>query len=214
MAFAPDGRLFVCLQSGQVRVIDEDGVLLANPFVTLSVDSIGERGLLGVAFDPNFATNRYVYVYYTVLGSPAHNRISRFRANGNVAAANSEFVLVVLNNLSNATNYNGGAIHFGPDGKLLAGVGDNANGANAQSINNRLGKILRINSNGTFSRIIPDRFRESRLDFRRGTARFGRSVCANAGSRFNREPPACLSTMLVRARGEEISDGVVESNYR
>ena len=149
MAFAPDGRLFVCLQSGQVRVINKDGVLLANPFVTLSVDSNGERGLLGVAFDPNFASNHYVYLYYTVPGSPAHNRISRFTANGNVAAANSEFVLVDLDNLSNATNHNGGAIHFGPDGKLYAGVGDNANGTNAQSLSNRLGKILRINSNGT-----------------------------------------------------------------
>ena len=123
MAFAPDGRLFVCLQSGQVRVINKDGVLLANPFVTLSVDSNGERGLLGVAFDPNFASNHYVYLYHTVPGSPAHNRISRFTANGNVAAANSEFVLVDLDNLSNATNHNGGAIHFGPDGKLsLASV--------------------------------------------------------------------------------------------
>ena len=149
MAFAPDGRLFVCLQSGQVRVINKDGVLLANPFVTLSVDSNGERGLLGVAFDPNFASNHYVYLYYTVPGSPAHNRISRFTANGNVAAANSEFVLVDLDNLSNATNHNGGAIHFGPDGKLYVGVGENANGANAQSLSNRLGKILRINSNGT-----------------------------------------------------------------
>jgi glucose/arabinose dehydrogenase len=149
MAFAPDGRLFVCLQSGQVRVINKDGVLLANPFVTLSVDSTGERGLLGLAFDPNFASNHYVYLYYTVPGSPAHNRISRFRANGNVAAANSEFVLVNLDNLSSLTNHNGGAIHFGPDGKLYAAVGDNANGANAQSLSNRLGKILRINSNGT-----------------------------------------------------------------
>jgi glucose/arabinose dehydrogenase len=131
MAFAPDGRLFVCLQSGQVRVINKDGVLLANAFVTLSVDSNGERGLLGVSFDPNFASNHYVYLYYTVPGSPAHNRISRFTANGNVAAANSEFVLVDLDNLSNATNHNGGGIHFGPDGKLYAGVGENANGANA-----------------------------------------------------------------------------------
>ena len=149
MAFAPDGRLFVCLQSGQVRVIDKDGVLLANPFVTLSVDSNGERGLLGVAFDPNFASNRYVYLYHTVPGSPAHNRISRFTANGNVAAPNSEFILVDLDNLSNATNHNGGAIHFGSDGKLYAGVGENANSANAQSLGNRLGKILRLNSNGT-----------------------------------------------------------------
>ena len=158
MAFAPDGRLFVCLQSGQVRVINKDGILLANPFVRLSVDSNGERGLLGVAFDPNFASNHYVYLYYTVPGSPAHNRISRFTANGNVAAANSEFVLVDLDNLSNATNHNGGAIHFGPDGKLYAGVGENANGANAQSLSNRLGKILRINSNGTIPSDNPGSF--------------------------------------------------------
>src|SRR5215475_6000419 len=137
MAFAPDGRLFVCLQSGQVRVIDKNGVLLGNPFVTLSVDSNGERGLLGVAFDPNFASNHYLYLYYTVPASPAHNRISRFTANGNVATVNSEFVLVDLDNLSNATNHNGGAIHFGPDGKLYVGVGENANGANAQSLSNR-----------------------------------------------------------------------------
>src|SRR6267378_2858767 len=133
MAFAPDGRLFVCLQDGHLRVIDKNGVLLATSFVTLSVDSNGERGLLGVAFDPNFASNHYVYVYHTVPGSPAHNRISRFTANGDVAVANSEFVVVNLDNLSSATNHNGGAIHFGPDGKLYVGVGENANGANAQS---------------------------------------------------------------------------------
>ena len=192
MAFAPDGRLFVCLQSGQVRVINKDGVLLANPFVTLSVDSNGERGLLGVAFDPNFASNHYVYLYYTVPGSPAHNRISRFTANGNVAAANSEFVLVDLDNLSNATNHNGGAIHFGPDGKLYAGVGENANGANAQSLSNRLGKILRINSNGTIPsdnpRIVSG---NRRLDFRREPrdlgGRFAQSIHVRV-STGNRSP--------------------------
>src|SRR5262249_47843195 len=89
MAFAPDGRLFVCLQSGQLRVITTNGVLLPNPFVTLSVDSNGERGLLGVAFDPDFASNNFVYLYYTVPGSPTHNRISRFTANGNVVVPNS-----------------------------------------------------------------------------------------------------------------------------
>ena len=65
MEFAPDGRLFVCLQTGQVRVI-KNGSLLATPFLSLSVDSSGERGLLGIAFDPNFTNNHYVYVYYTV----------------------------------------------------------------------------------------------------------------------------------------------------
>ena len=148
MTFAPDGRLFVCLQGGQVRVI-KTGALLATPFMSISVTSSGERGLLGVAFDPNFSSNNFVYFYYTTSTSPVHNRISRFTANGDVVVAGSETVLVDLDNLSSATNHNGGAIHFGPDGKLYAGVGENANSANAQTLNNRLGKILRYNSDGS-----------------------------------------------------------------
>ena len=148
MEFAPDGRLFVCQQSGQLRVI-KNGVLLATPFLQVSVDSSGERGLLGVAFDPNFAANQRVYIYYTVPGTVAHNRISSFVANGDVAAPGSETVLLDLNDLSNASNHNGGAIHFGLDGKLYAGVGENANSANAQTLTNLLGKILRLNSDGT-----------------------------------------------------------------
>src|SRR6266849_365202 len=148
MEFAPDGRLFVCLQGGNLRVV-KNGALLPTPFVTLTVDSSGERGLLGVAFDPSFATNNFVYVYYTVPGSPAHNRVSRFTASGNVATPGSEFVLLNLNDLSSAGNHNGGAIHFGPDGKLYIAVGENANGSNSQTLSNLLGKMLRINSDGT-----------------------------------------------------------------
>src|SRR5438309_7020920 len=122
MAFAPDGRLFVCQQGGQLRVI-KNGSLLATPFVTLTVNSSGERGLLGVAFDPAFPTNGFVYVYYTATTPAIHNRVSRCTANGDVALAGSEFVLLDLNNLSSATNHNGGAIHFGPDGKLYIPVG-------------------------------------------------------------------------------------------
>ena len=70
MEFSPDGRLFVCLQTGQVRVI-KNGSLLATPFLSLAVDSSGERGLLGIAFDPNFTNNHYVYVYYTIPTPPS-----------------------------------------------------------------------------------------------------------------------------------------------
>jgi len=214
MAFAPDGRLFVCLQSGQVRVIDKNGVLLANPFVTLSVDSNAERGLLGVAFDPNFASNHYVYLYYTVPGSPAHNRISRFTANGNVAAANSEFVLVDLDNLSNATNHNGGGIHFGPDGKLYAGVGENANGANAQSLSNRLGKILRINSNGTIPSDNPSTF----PGIAGSTSGANRAIWA-VGLRnpftfaFQPGTARLFVNDVGQSTWEEINNGVAGSNY-
>jgi glucose/arabinose dehydrogenase len=148
MAFAPDGRIFVCQQGGQLRVV-KNGALLPTPFLTVTVSSSGERGLLGVAFDPNFATNKFVYVYYTTSASPVHNRVSRFTANGDVAVAGSEVVLMDLDNLSTATNHNGGAMHFGPDGKLYIAVGENANRNNASTLANRLGKMLRINSDGS-----------------------------------------------------------------
>ncbi len=148
MSFAPDGRLFVTQQGGDLRVI-KNGALLATPFLQVTVDSAGERGLLGVAFDPAFASNQFVYVYYTSTTPATHNRISRFTASGDVALAGSEVVILELNNLSSATNHNGGAIHFGPDGKLYVGVGENANSANSQSLSNLLGKMLRLNSDGS-----------------------------------------------------------------
>ncbi|MBI1763980.1 MAG: PQQ-dependent sugar dehydrogenase [Acidobacteria bacterium] len=148
MAFAPDGRLFVCQQTGSLRVI-KAGALLATPFVTLTVNSSGERGLLGIAFDPNFSVNQFVYVYYTTATAPLHNRVSRFTANGDVAVAGSETVLLDLDNLSSATNHNGGALHFGPDGKLYIAVGENATASNAQSLGNLLGKMLRLNADGS-----------------------------------------------------------------
>ena len=145
MTFAPDGRLFVCQQTGSLRVI-KNGAVLATPFITLSVNASGERGLLGVAFDPNFATNNFIYLYYTTATAPIHNRVSRFTANGDVVVPGSEVIILELNNLSTATNHNGGAIHFGPDNKLYVAVGENANGANAQTFTNLLGKMLRINT--------------------------------------------------------------------
>src|SRR5204862_324794 len=92
MEIAPDGRIFVCLQGGSLRVI-KNGVLLGTPFLTLSVDPNGERGLLGVAFDPNFSSNNFLYLYYTVSTSPIHNRVSRFTANGDVVVPGSEKVI-------------------------------------------------------------------------------------------------------------------------
>ena len=147
MEIAPDGRIFVTEQTGALRIF-KDGALLATPFVTLTVNSSGERGLLGVTFDPDFVNNQYVYVYYTATTPTIHNRVSRFTANGDVAVAGSEFVLLDMSTL-NATNHNGGAIHFGIDGKLYVAVGENAVGSNSQTLTNLLGKMLRINSDGT-----------------------------------------------------------------
>ena len=151
MAFAPDGRLFVAEQSGHLRVI-RNGVLLAKDFVTLAVTSNSERGLLGIAFDPQFSSNRYVYVYYTRSTSPIKNRVSRFTAsavNPDVARAGSE--RVILDDIgSDAGNHNGGAIHFGNDGKLYVGVGDGGSDpSNSQSLATLSGKLLRINPDGS-----------------------------------------------------------------
>jgi glucose/arabinose dehydrogenase len=150
MTFAPDGRLFICEQGGDLRVV-KGGSLLAKPFVHVPTTANGERGLLGVTFHPSFgAANQYVYVYYTLTtAGTSHNRISRFTANGDTAMTGSELVITDLPNLSTATNHNGGAIHFGPDGRLYVAVGDNANGSNSQVLTTRLGKVLRYNDDGT-----------------------------------------------------------------
>jgi glucose/arabinose dehydrogenase len=147
MAIAPDGRIFITLQGGAIRVV-KNNALLSTPFITLPVSSSGERGVLGITFDPNFATNRFVYVYYTATSPTIHNRLSRFTANGDVAVSGSEVQLMNFPTLS-ATNHNGGALHFGTDGKLYVAIGDNAVGSNSQSTGTVLGKILRINSDGS-----------------------------------------------------------------
>jgi glucose/arabinose dehydrogenase len=152
-AQAPDGRWFVAEQGGTLRVVAANGTLLATPFVTLTVDSSDERGLLGVALHPEFGTNpdkRWVYLYYTTPEGGVHNRISRFTQNPsspNIASVGS-VPIADLPALS-ATNHNGGALHFGSDGKLYAGVGDNNVGDNAQSLSTPLGKLLRFNEDGS-----------------------------------------------------------------
>lgn len=153
LEFAPDGLLFVAEQGGTMEVFRDGARLQANFFrdAPITVDPSGERGLLGVTLDPDFATNRFVYVYYTATTPVAHNRLSRFTADasGTLALAGSQVVLLDVDPLSSATNHNGGAIHFGPDGKLYAAVGDNATGSNAQTLGNLKGKILRLNPDGS-----------------------------------------------------------------
>ncbi len=207
-AIAPDGRIFVCQQGGSLRVI-QGGSLLATPFVTLSVNSSGERGLLGVAFDPNFATNNFIYVYYTTSTSPIHNRISRFTANGNVAQAGSEVVLLDLDNLSGATNHNGGALHFGPDGKLYAAVGENATASNSQTLSNLLGKMLRLNSDGSIPNDNPF------FNTATGNNRAIWALGLRNPFTFNFQPGT--GRMFINDVGqvtwEEINDGIAGSNY-
>jgi len=147
-AQAPDGRLFVAQQGGTLRVV-KNGALLSTPFHTFSgVDSSGERGLIGVTLHPSFASNGWVYVHYTTTEVATHNRISRLVAVGDVSNG-GEDKLVDLPALTSATDHNGGALHFGPDGKLYVGVGNNTVNANSQSLSTPLGKLLRFNDDGS-----------------------------------------------------------------
>jgi glucose/arabinose dehydrogenase len=208
MQFAPDGRLFVAEQGGRLRVI-KNGSLLATPFLTVTVSSVGERGLLGVAFDPNFASNQFIYIYYTATTPAIHNRISRFTANGDVAVAGSEVVIFDLDNLSSATNHNGGALAFGPDGKLYAAVGENANGSNAQTLNNVLGKMLRLNPDGSIPTDNP---------FFNTASGKNRSIWAlGLRNPFTFAFHPGVNQMFINDVGqntwEEINDGLVGANY-
>ena len=146
-AQAPDGRIFVCEQGGKLRVV-KNGALLATAFHSFSgVDSSGERGLIGVALHPNFASNGWVYVHYTTTDVATHNRVSRLVANGDVSNG-GEDALIDLPALSAVTNHNGGALHFGPDGKLYVAVGNNTNNALSPDLSSPLGKLLRFNDDG------------------------------------------------------------------
>jgi uncharacterized repeat protein (TIGR01451 family) len=215
MEFAPDGRLFISQKTGALRVVEND-VLLPTPFLTIApanLNTAGERGLLGVAFDPNFATNGYVYVYYTTPNPALHNRVSRFTAdplNPNVALAASETVILEITNLDPArTNHNGGAMHFGPDGKLYIATGENQNGNNAQDLNVMLGKILRINPDGSIPTDNP--FYGTATGNNRAIWAYGfRNPYTFA---FQPGTGRLFINDVGEAVWEEINDGVAGSNY-
>lgn len=153
---AGDARLFVIEKPGRIRIIDASENLLSTPFLDIENrvdDSSNEEGLLGLAFHPNYATNGYFYLNYTV-GGPARTRISRFSASAadpNVADPASEFVMMEFGQPFG--NHNGGQLQFGPDGYLYIAVGDGGSGGDpndaGQTNSQLLGKILRIDVDGT-----------------------------------------------------------------
>jgi glucose/arabinose dehydrogenase len=142
---APDGRIFVLERSGKIKII-KNGQLLPTPFLDLPSEDTGDRGLIGIAFDPEFGvSNHYVYFYYT--GHDLLNHLVRFSAAEDVAT-DGPFELFRTSSPSQLLHV-GGSIRFGPDGKLYFAVGDNGTGALAQELDNPHGKILRINKDGS-----------------------------------------------------------------
>jgi glucose/arabinose dehydrogenase/PKD repeat protein len=146
LAFAPDGRLLVASQSGALRVI-QDGTLLGTPALDFGsgICTDNERGLLGIATDPAFAANHFIYLYYTAATtSGCMNRVSRFvLSNDNVDPASES---ILINIPSPGCCHNGGDLHFGKDGYLYVSVGDGGLGGRDLSV--LLGKILRVTSDG------------------------------------------------------------------
>jgi glucose/arabinose dehydrogenase len=156
MEFAPDGRLFVTEQAGRVRIAKPDGTLATFLDISTKGDAAsGDRGVQALTFDPNFSTNRSVYLHYTRKATstiPVHNRIVRVTANGNKVVAGSEKLIFRLNNQT-SDKHMGGAIDFSTDGKLYIATGDNgrdpAKEPVAQEPTNLIGKLPRINKSGT-----------------------------------------------------------------
>src|SRR5437867_2550964 len=151
LAFSSDGRIFFAERlTGSIRII-QGGILLGTPFYTLpNTATAGERGLLGLALDPAFPATPLVYAYQTyndMLNGTVYNRIVRILASGNTGT--SFQVILAMPPLSVATNHNGGVIAFGPDRKLYAVVGENANPSLAQDLTSPMGKVLRMNSDGS-----------------------------------------------------------------
>lgn len=158
MTVAPGStRLYVVEQDGRIRVFANDAAATTTEtFLDIAgaVSRAGnEEGLLGLAFDPDYVNNGYFYVYYS-LASPRRSRLSRFTrsaTNANRADAGSEVILLEFS--QPFSNHNGGCLQFGPDGKLYVASGDGGSGGdpqnNAQDMTTLLGKLLRVNPDGT-----------------------------------------------------------------
>ncbi len=155
MAFAPDGsgRLFYLeLKTGNVRVIRND-TLQAEPWARFNVSVEGERGLLGIAFDPGFAANGFVYIYYTAAESTVVNRVVRLTEAGDLADTASVvklFEAPAQTPCGLFNNHNAGALAAGKDGELYISTGENRCPQLSQSLSDPRGKILRIDPNLPF----------------------------------------------------------------
>lgn len=142
-----EGKLYFTERSGAVRII-EDGKLLPQPLIRFSAPFVsqGEGGLMGIALDPNYSQNHYIYVMHSYAeGNQVHNRVVRLIENNNKASIDR----VLIDKIPGGRIHNGGRIKIGPDGKLYITTGDAGNSALAQNITSTAGKILRIELDGS-----------------------------------------------------------------
>ena len=160
---APPGdvaRLFIVEQGGRIK-IRKNGAVLATPFLNISsvIAAGGERGLLGLAFHPNYAANGFFYVYYT-RGADGSLTVARYTVSANPDVANAGSGVTIFGPVVHpASNHNGGCIQFGPDGYLYFATGDGGGAGdtacNAQNGGTFLGKLIRIDVDGGFPYVVP-----------------------------------------------------------
>lgn len=156
METLPDGRVLVCEQPGTLRVIKDDQ-LLPTPMIEIDVESNWERGLIGVTVDPQFPAEPWLYLCYVIDRPHTHHVISRYRVDGDIADPASEQRLLEGDDQDQfggfkKSGHQGGGIHFGQDGCLYIGLGEQTAKTPAQDLAALQGKILRINPDGS----IPD----------------------------------------------------------
>lgn len=152
--FSPDGRIFLTERPGRIRVVS-NGILRPEPWATLDVAETGESGLMGLALDPQFAQNRFIYVAYTFRGPGGRliNRLARLREDPGTGKGILDKVL--LDGIPGGTNHDGGRVKFGPDGKLYWTMGETFNRSLAQDLSSLNGKILRLEPDGAIPKDNP-----------------------------------------------------------
>ncbi len=143
LVFAPDGRIFFTERDGKLWVIEDESLELVATFPT---SHTSEGGLLGLALDPEFEKNNFLYLYQTYFGFELHhNKVVRYTVSNNQLTDEQ----ILIDKIPGALWHDGGRIKFGPDEKIYITTGDAANANLSQKIDSLAGKILRINADGT-----------------------------------------------------------------
>lgn len=209
---APDGRIFVCEQTGSLRVI-KNGKLLEKPFVNLPVEAKWERGLIGVTVAPDFPNTPHVFVCYVSAKPYTHHVVSRLTARGDEAEPGSEKILLEGDDQSKLggtepAGHQGGALHFGKDGKLYIAIGDQTAGKPAQEMNSLLGRLLRINSDGSIPKDNPF--------FSKATGKYRATWALGMRNPFMFAVQPETGRIFIDDVGgnaEEINEGIAGANY-